>query len=163
MISNDIIGAEDTEIKENLEVAGTAVLKNDVKIDEGLIIGNPTGGNKGAGTINAEKIYVDGSEIGGGGFSDCEVVEKECCVVSACRISREVSCPSDKWLISGGGICENGVGVGIGCGGGMRGLYHSYPKTAGKGGTWYIEGGTYLKKVNGCKKSCVKVYAICCK
>ena len=77
MISNDIIGAEDTEIKENLEVAGTAVLKNDVKIDEGLIIGNPTGGNKGAGTINAEKIYVDGSEIGGGGecislFSKCE-------------------------------------------------------------------------------------------
>ena len=32
-----------------------------------LVIGNPTGGNQGAGTINAQGIYVNGVAIGGGG------------------------------------------------------------------------------------------------
>jgi hypothetical protein len=34
----------------------------------GVVVGNPSGGNKGTGTINAEKIYVNGSEVGKGSF-----------------------------------------------------------------------------------------------
>ena len=53
------VGIKTENPQEELHVAG------DTEIEGGVVIGNPTGGNKGAGTINAEKIYVDGSEIGG--------------------------------------------------------------------------------------------------
>jgi len=136
------VGIKTENPQEELHVAG------DTEIEGGVVIGNPTGGNKGAGTINAEKIYVDGSEIGGGGFSDCEVVEKECCVSYATlKLSCDVSCPSDKWLVGGGGHCDD--------------TYESYPKIPGKGGTWYLYGEAYSGPVF--PSSCIKVYAICCK
>ncbi len=55
------VGIKTENPQEELHVAG------DTEIEGGVVIGNPEGGNKGTGTINAEKIYVDGSEIGGGG------------------------------------------------------------------------------------------------
>ena len=44
-------------------------------VGDGVVVGNPTGGNKGAGTINVEKIYVNGSEIG---VQVCGWFEGEC-------------------------------------------------------------------------------------
>jgi len=147
------VGIGTTDPEKELHVAG------DAEIEGGVVIGNPTGGNKGTGTINAKKIYVNGSEIGGGGFSECEIVEKECCrcgTTGGWIHSCDVSCPSDKWLISGGGRCGYVWG-----GARYDGMYESYPKTAGKGGTWHVRGlGAYTKE-GGC--SCMKVYALCCK
>ena len=54
------VGIGTTDPEKELHVAG------DAEIEGGVVIGNPTGGNKGTGTINAKKIYVNGSEIGGG-------------------------------------------------------------------------------------------------
>jgi len=42
-------------------------MTGDLNVTGGIVVGNPDEGNKGPGTINAEKIYVNGSEIGGGG------------------------------------------------------------------------------------------------
>ena len=42
-------------------------MSGDLDINAGLTVGDPIDGNKGSGTINAEAIYVDGSEISGGG------------------------------------------------------------------------------------------------
>ena len=53
------VGIGTTDPEKELHVAG------DAEIEGGVVIGNPTGGNKGTGTINAEKIYVNGSEVGG--------------------------------------------------------------------------------------------------
>ena len=42
-------------------------MTGDLNVTGGIVVGNPAEGNKGPGTINAEKIYVNGSEVGGGG------------------------------------------------------------------------------------------------
>ena len=55
------IGTENP--KETLEVNGSTEIHKDLKVEGGIVVGNPTGGNKGPGTINAQKIYVNGSEI----------------------------------------------------------------------------------------------------
>jgi len=52
--------------EKELHVAGDTKIENDLNVEGGVVIGNPEGGNKGAGTINAEKIYVNGSEFIGG-------------------------------------------------------------------------------------------------
>ncbi|RLG16156.1 hypothetical protein DRN69_01585 [Candidatus Pacearchaeota archaeon] len=39
-------------------------MTGDLNVTGGLVVGNPDEGNKGSGTINAEKIYVNGSEVG---------------------------------------------------------------------------------------------------
>ena len=57
------IGTENP--KESLEVNGSAKIHKDLKVEGGIVVGNPAGGNKGPGTINAQKIYVNGSEISG--------------------------------------------------------------------------------------------------
>ena len=102
---------------------------------------------------------VAGAGGGIGGFKDCEIVEKECCCcASGCRPHCDVSCPSDKWLISGGGKC--GVVWGNAR---YDGMYESYPKTPGKGGTWHVAGlGAYTKTVDSQSCSCIKAYALCC-
>jgi len=38
-------------------------VKGDLNVTGGIVVGNPDEGNKGPGTINAEKIYVNGNEI----------------------------------------------------------------------------------------------------
>jgi len=84
------IGTNDPE--KELHVAG------DTEIEGGVVIGNPTGGNKGAGTINAQKIYVNGSEVGGG---ECVIVSKggycNCApcahAPASCTAAVSVSCP----------------------------------------------------------------------
>jgi len=53
------VGIGTTDPEKELHVAG------DAEIEGGVVIGNPTGGNKGTGTINAKKIYVNGSEVEG--------------------------------------------------------------------------------------------------
>ena len=102
-------------------------------------------------------VVIGGGGIGG--FKDCEIVEKECCCcASGCIPSCDVSCPSDKWLISGGGRCGNTWGGTKG-----EGIFESYPKTAGKGGAWHIWGyGAYVKHNGSQVCSCVKAYALCC-
>jgi len=143
-IENDLNVDGDTQLGN--ESSDKTTVKGDLNVDGGVAVGGVT--NMGPGTINAEKIYVDGSEIGGGGFSDCEVVEKECCVSYATlKLSCDVSCPSDKWLVGGGGHCDD--------------TYESYPKIPGKGGTWHLYGEAYSGPVF--PSSCIKVYAICCK
>ena len=90
-----------------------------------------------------------------GGFSDCEIVEKECCQYSG-SISCDVSCPSDKWLISGGGECSGHLSTSA------NGIQKSYPKTAGKGGTWHIYGPGLYWESSPDGNACVKAYALCC-
>jgi len=100
-------------------------VKGDLKVDGGVAVGDVT--NMGAGTINAQKIYIDGNEIGGGGFSDCEIVKEHKCGRTTNYYAFDISCPSDKWLISGGGdfgFTKSGTGI-----------VKSYPKSIGKGGT----------------------------
>ena len=130
--------------------------------------------------VIAHAICCKGNTGGGGtgGFKDCEIVEKECCKNESQedpypRLSCNVSCPSDKWLVSGGGKCGTFSFVEYAGGGaktieGVGGIYESYPKIAGKGGSWYIYGYTYKKVVfvgypEGWQHlRCVKVYALCC-
>jgi len=38
-------------------------IAGDLNVTGGIVVGNPAGGNKGPGTINAQKIYVNGSEV----------------------------------------------------------------------------------------------------
>jgi len=68
-------------------------MTGDLKVEGGIVVGNPAGGNKGPGTINAEKIYVNGSEVGGG---------KECIAIpTTCSCS---DCPCDP----GSATCPSG-------------------------------------------------------
>ncbi len=151
--------ADGTCEADNLNVSGNTQLgdsssdkttvKGDLEVSQGAVVGNPTGGNKGEGSINAEKVYENGSEVGGL-FSECEIVNKTC-INNDFWVSCEVSCPSDKWLISGGGNCNSR--------GDYTGLYQSYPKTAGKNGTWHVKGLGYGASGN----YYIYAYALCCK
>ena len=147
-VEDDVMARVDFTVGRNLRVNGTGWIEGDVRMNSGVVVGNPTGGNMGAGTINVQEgVYVNGTEISTGGFSECEIVEKKCYAHSHLdyTLSCEVCCPSDEWLISGGGVSSP-----------LRGsIFQSYPKSAGKGGTWYIMGGVI--------KDCVTVYALCCK
>ena len=150
------VGIGTTTTQEKLEVNGN------VKVSGGIVIGAPAGGNKGSGTINAEKIYLNGEEISKERFGNCEIVNKECCrltfpSLSGKIVSCEVSCSAEMWLISGGGeggwfdsALQEGAGI-----------ISSYPKIAGKGGSWYLKAIGYPKW--GGSKRCVRVYALCCK
>ncbi len=144
--------SDKTTVKGDLNVSGN------VTTSEGVVVGNPTGGNKGAGSINAEKVYENGSEVGGL-FSECEIVTKKCTDDSSSdedsRISCEVSCPSDKWLISGGGKCY----IGYYNNGYYAGILESHPKSAGKGGTWRVKGFKYHDSPG----YYIYAYALCCK
>jgi len=100
--------AGDAKIENNLNVEGDAQLgdsgsdkttvKGDLNVSGGIVVGSPTGGNKGTGTINAEKIYVNGSEIEGG---ECVIVSKgdycNCApcphAPASCTAAVSVSCP----------------------------------------------------------------------
>ena len=92
----------------------------------------------------ADTIYeVRGAA--GGGFSECEIVEKKCYNYSGTgAIDCNISCPSGKWLISGG---TSGW------------INWMYPETSGEAGTWYVNArpsdfdGNYF----------YKIYALCCK
>ena len=157
-LGND--SSDKTIVKGNLEVSGKG------NFYELCIQGNCT------------TVWPIGAGGGAGGFSDCEIVEKECCKNESqedpyLRLSCNVSCPSDKWLVSGGGKCGTFSFVEYAGGGaktieGVGGIYESYPKIAGKGGSWYIYGYTYKKVVfvgypEGWQHlRCVKVYALCC-
>jgi len=141
------IGTENPQ--EELHVVGDAVIENG-----GLVVGNPTGGNKGTGTINAEKIYVNGGRLGGGRFSECEIVMCSC-YSSSCdwgNCSCTATCPADKWLVSGG-ISQPYVDSCYG------GNIKSCPKTFGKGGGWQVEGVAYCSGAG----SPLIGYALCCK
>ena len=82
--------------EKELHVAGDAKIENDLNVEGGVVIGNPEGGNKGTGTINAKKIYVNGSEVGGG---ECVIVIKGRTgngdIYSGCPGMADPSCPSD--------------------------------------------------------------------
>ncbi len=54
------------EIPGDLRINANATVKGTLSIDKGLVIGSPTGGDMGTGTINIEKIYIDGSEMDSG-------------------------------------------------------------------------------------------------
>ena len=113
-------------------------------------------------TTCCKSTGTGGGGGGIGGFKDCEIVEKECCCewddLDWCDPTHcEVSCPSNKWLISGGGKCSNTT-YGSGR---TEGIYESYPKTAGKGGTWYVHGRAYEKHADTLYY-CTKAYALCC-
>ena len=90
------IGTNDPE--KELHVAG------DTEIEGGVVIGNPTGGNKGIGTINAEKIYVNGSEVGGG---ECVIVSKGIVDNSPDVITASAQCPTGYTIKS---ACTGGSG-----------------------------------------------------
>ncbi len=47
----------------NLDIKGNTTVQGSLKIDKGLVIGNPVNGSLGDGTINVEKLYVNGSEL----------------------------------------------------------------------------------------------------
>jgi len=94
--------AGDAKIENDLNVEGDTQLgdassdkttvKGDLKVEGGVAVGDVT--NMGAGTINAQKIYVNGSEIGGG---EVVVVWDRCTQVAArweslsCNVN--VNCP----------------------------------------------------------------------
>ena len=98
--------AGDAKIENDLNVDGDAQLgnassdkttvKGDLKVDGGVAVGDVT--NMGAGTINAQKIYVNGTEIGGG---ECVIVSKgdycNCApcphAPASCTAAVSVSCP----------------------------------------------------------------------
>jgi len=75
---------------------GKVTIKSDLSVSGGMVVGSPTGGNKGAGTINAEKIYVNGSEVSG---RQCVTVIKGGTgngdPFSGCPNIADPSCPSD--------------------------------------------------------------------
>ncbi len=65
-------------------------MTGDLNVTGGIVVGNPAGGNKGPGTINAQKIYVNGSEVGGG---SCVVLLTSCsCLGGSCV---DANCPCD--------------------------------------------------------------------
>ena len=98
------IGTNDPE--KELHVAG------DTEIEGGVVIGNPTGGNKGIGTINAQKIYVDGTEIGGGRSIDVWVGSDSDSDYQSwpthCSVSCTVSVPEGYTVIYAHKKCASG-------------------------------------------------------
>lgn len=61
-VDDDTNGSEDSHIYFQTHTAGT--LTNRLRIYNGLVMNGATGGDQGAGTINATAIYKNGSEIG---------------------------------------------------------------------------------------------------
>ena len=61
------IGTNDPE--KELHVAGDTKIENDLNVDGGVAVGDVT--NMGPGTINAQKIYVNGKEISGEAGAVC--------------------------------------------------------------------------------------------
>jgi hypothetical protein len=58
-------GSEDTQLTVLVQVAGSAVPA--LTISNGVLIGNPTGGLQGSGTINMDNsLYKDGTQVVGG-------------------------------------------------------------------------------------------------
>ena len=104
-------------------------------------------------TTCCKSTGTGGGGGGIGGFKDCEIVEKECSSGSEKMLSCDVSCSPDKWLIAGGGKCQGRPYYDT-----EKGLVESYPKTAGKGGTWHVRGSGWLS--GGSYR--IKAYALCC-
>ena len=101
-VFGDAVMIPDSPWEPDLNVGGTSrfgkkvTINSDLSVNGGVVVGSPTGGNKGSGTINAEKIYVNGSEIGGG---KCVTVIKGRTgngdPYSGCPGMADPSCPSD--------------------------------------------------------------------
>jgi hypothetical protein len=63
VIVDPTAASEDAELHIQTEVAGTVADR--VVIGQGVQVGSPTGGDKGAGTVNATAVYVNGGAIPG--------------------------------------------------------------------------------------------------
>ncbi|RLJ01360.1 MAG: hypothetical protein DRP10_04250, partial [Candidatus Aenigmatarchaeota archaeon] len=88
------------------------IVKGDLNVTGGIVVGNPDEGNKGPGTINAEKIYVNGSEVGGkikvwaGSDSDTDYQYWP----NDCEVSCKVSVPEGYTVIYAHKKCSAGNG-----------------------------------------------------
>lgn len=112
-----------------LPTSGTWTLAGTLTIGgDGIVIGGATGGNKGVGTINAEKLYINGTEVstgGGGGSVPAGTV----------MIYDGTSCPTGwtRWAALDDRM-PVGKATGIGTLGGQVSHYHGVDINAGYDG-----------------------------
>ena len=62
VISDPTAGSEDGRLSIETAVAGTVAER--VSIGQGITVGSATGGDQGAGTVNATGLYVNGTSVG---------------------------------------------------------------------------------------------------
>ena len=128
---------------------------------------------------SSDTIYEVRGSGGFAGFSECRVVEKTCYIFDSSYLNSCVtgvvdcsaSCDTDEWLISGGttGSTNERWGGDLT----SAGIYNSYPKTPGLGGTWEVNavapcceecpGGAHCGKAKKGGFRCLTAYALCCK
>jgi hypothetical protein len=75
--------------------------------DGGIEVGSPTGGDKGAGTINAQNLYVNGVAVGGGGVTQTSG-NTSITTTSGCTVNQSMTV---NWVVTGKQVTVSYPGV----------------------------------------------------
>lgn len=112
-------------VKLNFQTGAGGVVAMTIGTDQGITVGSPTGGDQGAGTLNAAGLYVNGVAVGSGGsnvqvFTQAGGASQTYNVPASAKVVR-VYCIGGGGGGGGGAKIASGTNSGGGAGGGGGG------------------------------------------